>query len=101
MVARSLHRGHKIWFDESSQLWRYEDDDLAVKDNWTARPCNKCGESFTKDGHDPCIANLPCVMNACCGHGDDSSAYVQFKSGESIHGTEAILKQRELRKLSR
>ena len=85
-----------MWFDESTQLWRYSDDDSTVKDNWQDRPCGKCGESFTEDGHDPCIANLPGVMNACCGHGDDSEAYIQFECGESINGVEAAKRQREL-----
>lgn len=31
------------------------------------------------DDHDPCIVNLPGVMNACCGHGDpNADVYVQF-----------------------
>jgi hypothetical protein len=50
-------------------------------------PCKKCGaEKPTEAGHDPCIANLPGVRNACCGHGDDSMSYVQFLNGTSIHG---------------
>lgn len=27
---------------------------------------------------DPCIGYLPGVFNACCGHGDDKTAYISF-----------------------
>lgn len=30
--------------------------------------CPHCGQA--RMGHDPCISNLPGVVNACCGHGD-------------------------------
>lgn len=40
--------------------------------------CNHCGLNRTKQGHDGCIGTLPNVMNACCGHGQNSVAYVQF-----------------------
>jgi len=35
--------------------------------------------------HDPCIKNLPGVMNACCGHGVEDG-YIQFEDGRVIHG---------------
>jgi hypothetical protein len=28
-----------------------------------------CHQLRTPEGHDPCIANLPGVIEACCGHG--------------------------------
>jgi hypothetical protein len=31
--------------------------------------CRICGKYPTRKGHDPCLANLPGVYNACCGHG--------------------------------
>lgn len=34
-----------------------------------SRPCKACGLRRTAEGHDPCIANLPGVQFACCGHG--------------------------------
>ena len=54
--------------------------------------CSKCGKNPTKEGHDGCIGTLPCksVMNACCGHGDDSIAYVQFWDSPQIYSKEAI-----------
>jgi hypothetical protein len=33
------------------------------------RPCAVCHRLRTPEGHDPCIANLPGVIQACCGHG--------------------------------
>lgn len=58
------------------------------------RLCPKCAQMRTPDGHDPCIANLSNVMNACCGHGDDVDAYVQFKNGKCIRGNLALIYQR-------
>jgi hypothetical protein len=34
----------------------------------TKRPCVVCHRLRTPEGHDPCIANLPGVIKACCGH---------------------------------
>lgn len=55
----------------------------APEDHW---PCGKCGASGpTEAGHDPCIANLPGVVHACCGHGY-GHAYAMFKDGTIIRG---------------
>lgn len=40
--------------------------------------CGHCGLKRTPEGHDGCIGTLEGVMNACCGHGEDKVAYVQF-----------------------
>ncbi len=79
-----------MYYDEKSEVWRYEDDNSSVPENWKHRPCKKCGDYFTEDGHDPCIANLPNVQNACCGHADTSQAYIQFNDGIRKNGQEAI-----------
>lgn len=54
--------------------------------------CAKCKKWPTQAGHDGCIGTLPApnVMNACCGHGRDSSAYVQFLDEPRISGAEAL-----------
>jgi hypothetical protein len=31
--------------------------------------CDNCGLPPTRKRHDPCLADLPGVINACCGHG--------------------------------
>jgi hypothetical protein len=47
--------------------------------------CVKCGLKRTAAGHDPCIANLPGVRHACCGHGVHSG-YIYFENGILING---------------
>ena len=49
------------------------------------RPCAACGRFRTEEGHDPCIANLPGVLAACCGHGVEEG-YVKFSNGLVIRG---------------
>lgn len=36
-----------------------------------------------------CLGSLAGVMNACCGHGDITEAYVQFLDGFCIRGRDA------------
>ncbi|MGP9796185.1 hypothetical protein ACT3UJ_02320 [Halomonas sp. 86] len=54
--------------------------------------CAKCGLPPTPEGHDGCLGTLDekLVMNACCGHGNDRQAYVQFWDGGDVRGSEAI-----------
>lgn len=47
--------------------------------------CSVCKKYTTKDGHDPCIPNLPGVKNACCGHGEPDRGYIQFENGLCIY----------------
>lgn len=56
---------------------------FAPENHW---PCSACGaERPTAEGHDPCIANLPGVSYACCGHGY-GHAYVTFSDGRIMRG---------------
>ena len=96
MSVTAKWRGHPIWFDEDAYVWRFEDDGSPVADSWTKRPCGHCGELATKKGHDRCIANLPGVVNACCGHGEDTDAYVMFENGVYLQGDDAM---REFRRI--
>lgn len=41
--------------------------------------CKVCHKTRTVDGHDPCIANLPGVKYACCGHGEETG-YIYFEN---------------------
>ena len=57
------------------------------------RQCVKCGKMPTKEGHDACIANLPGVISACCGHGVHDAeleelgyGYIHFENGITIRG---------------
>lgn len=70
-------RGHPIAFIDGE--FRYADDGMPTVDGYRTRPCGVCQQLRTGDEHDPCIANLPGVMNACCGHGAVGEAYVQWR----------------------
>jgi len=45
--------------------------------------CPKCKKPRAANGHDPCIANLPGVKFACCGHGRERG-YIFFENGIRI-----------------
>jgi hypothetical protein len=69
--------------------WLYNDVDRAhdwdgVRDI-TADLCLARGQFRTEEFHDPCIANLPGVVFACCGHGR-SGCYVDgfFGFGDRV-----------------
>lgn len=66
--------------------------------NADGSPCIKCSKVPTKEGHDSCLGTLPDpdIMNACCGHGEDSSAYIQYYNKPRIGGEKAIKEQNEL-----
>jgi len=63
--------------------------------------CAKCGKPTTKDGHDGCLGTLPedVVMNACCGHGNDRQAYIQYWDKSDVRGKPARSEQHRLRAL--
>jgi hypothetical protein len=45
----------------------------------------------TEEGHALCIANLPGVKNACCGHGLEANrAYIVFDDGNEVRGNEEV-----------
>lgn len=45
--------------------------------------CPACKKPRTANGHDPCIADLPGVLFACCGHGC-RPGYLYFENGVRI-----------------
>lgn len=59
--------------------------------------CAHCGLRCGPSGDDPCIENLPGVMNACCGHGKPECAYIQYSPTSLIRGRAAFERLRELR----
>jgi hypothetical protein len=79
----SYYNGHKIYFNFTTNKWHYLDNGILIEDN--RRSCVKCGKNMTDKGHDYCIANLPGVTNACCGHGVDEG-YIQFEDGRVLRG---------------
>lgn len=82
-------RGHQIELE--NDVWVYSDDKSSVLYNHKKRPCGKCNQFPTPEGHDACLGTLPGLMNACCGHGFRKETYVQFLDGHAIHGEDAIL----------
>lgn len=87
MTTRGHFLGHPIEWDELAKCWIYTDTRQIPEES---RPCAYCNLSASPEGHDPCIGTLPGVMNACCGHGDLSSAYVQFEEGVTVRGQQAL-----------
>ncbi len=84
-MATSFLRGHEIIFIDSQ--WVYLDTKSPTIGN--RRSCNLCGTSDSEEGHDMCLGTLLGVMNACCGHGIDDEAYVQFSTDHLVTGKEA------------
>ena len=91
-------RGYPIEFNGLEYI--FSDTKQSTADTWKKRPCGHCGKHNTPEGHDACIANLPGVMNACCGHGHYEDAYIQFDSGRIDRGLEAIKKQMAIKGVS-
>ena len=79
-------RGHKI--EKLNSEWVYSDTKEPTAYN--ERDCGFCGMNNTKDGHDGCLGTLPGLMNACCGHGELNTAYVQFLDNKIISGQDSI-----------
>lgn len=48
--------------------------------------CPACKQARGPSGDDPCIAGLPGVLYACCGHGGhgQNPAYIYFENGVRI-----------------
>jgi hypothetical protein len=76
--------GHDIITDKDG-VTRYCDD-LSILGDDNLRACAKCGaDPRLFDGDDPCLAGLPGVRNACCGHGRDQP-YIEFDDGRVVYG---------------
>lgn len=79
----------------------YQDDGSKV-DGDNPRPCLGCKVKIQHGEQDPCIANLPGTLNACCGHGRERTpvsaglaGYVALRDGRTFRfpgtvGGEAI-----------
>lgn len=93
------YRAHKI--EKTLEGWVYSDtkESVTYVKGKPQRPCGHCNKPETPNEHDPCIADLPYLQNACCGHGDPSRAYVQFLNGSTIHGADAKVLQNILLEL--
>lgn len=81
-----MYRGHNIKLINGSYVYSDTKEPVAFNIN---RACGYCGLNNTPEGHDSCLGTLPNVMNACCGHGEDESAYIQYKDGKTLRGLNA------------
>ena len=91
-MVKSYLRGHKV--ECLNDVWVYSDTKQPIVKTgciYKERYCFNCKKEQTKEGHDGCLKTLMGVMNACCGHGINSDAYIQFLDGNSIHGEDAHL----------
>lgn len=75
-------RGHDIYYDKKQNKWFYSDNSWVQDD--PNRACGYCKLPNTPEGYDGCIGKLPSVMNACCGHGSNNDAYIQFDDGQIL-----------------
>ncbi|MFA7287277.1 MAG: hypothetical protein WC055_00195 [Melioribacteraceae bacterium] len=96
MNGRGRHFGYESYCDEPDG--KYEFDNYKFIDNDESiyehnRPCPKCGDKETIEGHDPCIRNLPGVRYACCGHGFEEG-YILFENGIIIRGNFKVSKSK-------
>lgn len=66
MLITSYERGHKIYYEHKSKIWRYCDTDEYAE---ISRKCPRCGKYPTKEGYDACLGHIEGALSACCGHG--------------------------------
>lgn len=79
--------------NECNECYHFWENNGNYLDGYGKENCVYCGLQRTEEGHDGCIGTLKNVMNACCGHGQDESAYVQFNHDEySINPNKYIIK---------
>jgi len=87
-MVTSQFRGHVIEFIDNE--WVYRDTKKSTAETYKERECGHCGLHYTEEGHDGCLGTLKGIMNACCGHGQDEDAYVQFMDGSGVRGEDAV-----------
>jgi len=65
-MSTSYSRGHKIYYDFKTKVWKYCDTNEIINDE---HPCKRCGNQPTKEGYDFCLGYIEGATSACCGHG--------------------------------
>lgn len=93
-------RGHRfVWSEEvAGYVWEDSGAPIIFNGEYVERACAACGRMPSPEGHDACIADLPGVAFACCGHGrpfGNAPAYVKFDDGRELQREEAIAFFRE------
>jgi len=78
-MITSHHRGNPIYWEKELEQWCYSFDGKPI---WMEdRPCPRCNQMPTDEGHDACLGNLKGVENACCGHGV-AVPYIEYSKPE-------------------
>lgn len=76
LIMKEKFRGHII--EQINDEWIFSDTKQKVSETWEQRPCGHCNKMNTPEGYDGCIGYIPGALNACCGHGNEREAYIQF-----------------------
>ena len=92
-----IYRGHKIKINRDGH-WIFSDTNNLVSLDKNNRSCGHCYKNDTAEGHDGCLGTLKGLMNACCGHGQDDDAYIQFLDTTTVSGKSALIIINELKK---
>lgn len=81
-------RGYEI--TKKNGYYIFVDNEESVAATWESRPCGFCGKHNTIEGHDACLGTIKGpILNACCGHGIQKDAYIQFIEG-TIRGSKVF-----------
>jgi len=86
--VKSRLSGYDIHIKDDT--WVFSDTLEPTASSYKKRPCGECGLYRGDNDHDPCISDLPKVLNACCGHGDTEDAYVMMEDRECFYGEDAV-----------
>jgi hypothetical protein len=102
-TAREAYRARKAqtvarWSGKHRDLGRYRKQNFGVASGFER--CPRCGSEPTTQGHDACLANLPGVVNACCGHGL-MPPYATLSSGFCLRGKALLIYLEKVGKLER
>lgn len=81
----SFYHGVPIFCKGRSKKWYYVETEERMTFRDKYMPCPNCGKIPSKEGHDACIANLPGVLFACCGHGIKGKGYLSMVDGTLIY----------------
>ena len=80
MTVIGHHRGHKIFYDFSTEKWYYADGTVQRADD--RKKCAHCGIPPTKEGYDYCLGHIEGAEFACCGHGGRQKRYIKWEDSD-------------------
>jgi hypothetical protein len=81
------YHGAYVFRKVGSKVWWYVETEERMTWNDKHMPCANCGQVPSEERHDACIANLPGVNYACCGHGK-GNGYLSMANGTLIYERE-------------